>query len=482
MAGIYDTLIAPEKAADAPESTPTVVGYKPLVSPDISQTQQEFPEYATAPAQPEISVTTEKNKTNTVLDNLNQKKMELFQAQKDFADKSANIESENLGAKQEALDKVAQTAESFNSSLAAFQDETKAQYNQAWSDIQNKRIQLEQMQPKTFWQKGDTADKIGMSIAIMMGALGQGLSGAQRNAAVDAMNTAVNQDLEMQYKAIDKKMQLLQESRLDINDKMRARQQLENEMVARRDAAYSMIGKQLDAAIASTGDESIRNNLMKEKANIDMQANASQLQTQQALAGRITETVKGMTPADKANSDAEKVVMGAGAQGGQSSAQWKGAALRAQGVAKQLDSLDKSMSPAEFMAVNRAINDIESYQAVNDIPIIGKGIEAVRKFASSTEDIYKNDPAFKQLTPNQQQNVKNYIQSSYQFTNDLLRGESGAAIGVKEFADRYNNFFTRAESPSADDVMQKNQYRRDVYNAAAVLGGMQPVKKEAPKK
>lgn len=61
----------------------------------------------------------------------------------------------------------------------------------------------EKIDSKRWWKNQETGQRIGTTLAVVLGALGQGLSGSQTNAAVDAINKEIDRDVQDQIRNLN---------------------------------------------------------------------------------------------------------------------------------------------------------------------------------------------------------------------------------------------------------------------------------------
>ncbi len=83
---------------------------------------------------------------------------------------------------------------------------------QAQNDKLSADIADQKIDPNKLWHEKSTGNKVGSILSIMLAGLGQGLSGANSNMAVDMLNKQIDRDIEGQKLSLGKKQSLLSDN------------------------------------------------------------------------------------------------------------------------------------------------------------------------------------------------------------------------------------------------------------------------------
>ena len=117
--------------------------------------------------------------------------------------KLTNLDTERAGLLQDYQDAIMgfqQQEEARRLKNDAIVEEKLAKYDAAAADIANEKIDSNR-----WWKNKSTGQKIGTTLAVVLGGLGQGLSGSQTNAAVDAINREIDRDVRDQLQNLNNK-------------------------------------------------------------------------------------------------------------------------------------------------------------------------------------------------------------------------------------------------------------------------------------
>ncbi len=472
-------------------------------------------EYVAPVPMQEVETTVTKGNSTPVVERLMSTQDQLAAAQQQTLENQKGNVDKDLAIEQEFAEKRLKLEADYNKDLQLTQDQNKREYDSALSAIAAKTKELEQTKPSTFWQRADTSDKIGMSLALLVGGLGQGLSGGQTNAAVTAMNKAVDQDLDMQYKDIDNKLKLLDRSSLSLTEKERRQNALIGEKAARFNASMNMVNNQMESAKLGVKSADIKNKIDLAINDNKMKQNQFNLDFQRELAGKTVETTKKMTAQEMAHSAAGEQIYGVGKVPATLSVKNPdpdsvATLSKVRDDAEKLEQLDKEMSSNAFKAVgkiNEAILAKENSKfgggAVGALaggaagavggglvgllggPIgalagagaglaggVTLGSNAAQYLANTkstldiAKDTVKNDSS---LSPKEKAQAVEYYTRAARYTAFRIRDESGASIADPEFQRRFGDSFSLSTSPTSDDVLNKTMFRRSDIKALKTL-------------
>jgi hypothetical protein len=160
-----------------------------------------------------------------------------------LAQKYVNAQTQANIKTQKALGSVADAAQAEASAKAAIHTNHALELEDENNKAQAKRIDTENSYKETldlankfvldlkneevdagrWWTEGGTGRKVGAAISILLGGLGQALTGAQTNAAWEIINSAIEKDIEAQ-KANIKKADLAAGRATDIVSQLRQKQ------------------------------------------------------------------------------------------------------------------------------------------------------------------------------------------------------------------------------------------------------------------
>jgi hypothetical protein len=212
-----------------------------------------------------------------------------FQAQQDAI-------GATLPEQQALYDMQAQVAEQrpgvIESSQTALQQSNAqfdAEYGAARQEYEARRAELEAAEPKTFWAKADTGEKLGMSLALILGGIA---GGGKSNAAVDAMNNAIEMDWRQQQSKIERGLKGLEARRADMGEIMNARQRAAVDIGAYQSASLAKIDAQLAAFEPRVTSLQAKQKIAEARADLQTQKANLELKLQNDLAGTVQTKVQ----------------------------------------------------------------------------------------------------------------------------------------------------------------------------------------------
>lgn len=279
VSNVFDTPGVPEQAI-VPEQS------EPIIS--------EQPEIPGLPATP---VTQTRVPLTEGIREVQQKQEEVGQRQAEAL--TALTQAKQAGAQEQAeiLTSLDQETQTLDQKRAEVEQQFNTELQTELSNIQTRREELLKKEPKSFWQKADTSDKLLMALSVLVGGIGQGLSGSRTNAAIDAMNRAIDLDLQQQNKLLDRQLKGLDQKKMDLTMKSQIQNRLLNEMDARKGAALGHARRLIERASLSTQNAESKAILQQKLAELDQSMLEEDAALQEKLAGRITtQTVVGGSP------------------------------------------------------------------------------------------------------------------------------------------------------------------------------------------
>ena len=216
------TRIGPEKfTGQEEEVTESIVENEPVESPRIALGKVTIKGKREAPRK----------------DELIQRRGEIDERKREALKAKFGRQQTNLAEELKLHDQIAQDDREFAEGAAKRQALIDKELTDTWSSIQAERTELSQKEPKGFWAKADTSDKLLMGLSVMIGAIGQGISQSRSNAALVMMGKVMDDDLAQQNADIDRKIKLLDKRGLDANTKASMQTKLLNSKLAHKKAA-----------------------------------------------------------------------------------------------------------------------------------------------------------------------------------------------------------------------------------------------------
>ena len=127
------------------------------------------------------------------------------------------------------------------------------------SDRENYQTALDnynKMEYKGFWENKSTGEKILGAISIALGAYAQAVSGGKLpNTALNIINKAMDDDFAQYKEKANKKLKLIDQSRMSIQDKQRARQGIAQDLAAYRAGQAYQVETKINEIQTKTGAE-----------------------------------------------------------------------------------------------------------------------------------------------------------------------------------------------------------------------------------
>lgn len=452
--------------------------------------QDPFAYEEQAPAQaPGMPVTTTRMPNTPGIMDVQRKQQEVAQRQAQALEQASRAQQAGAEEQQRimaGLDKDVSELDQMRSSVEQkFVENMQAEM----TAIQARRAELEKVEPKSFWQKADTGSKIGMAIAVLAGGIGQGLSGARTNAAVEAMNRAIDMDLAQQNKMIDRQLASLDQRKMDLKDKQVLQNRLLAEYDVRKSAALGQARRMLERAALGTQNAQSKAILQQKLAEIDSSLLQADQELQEKLAGRVTQQMMvGGGPAQPQQAqgggetkESAYQALAASLPAGSTplklnEVQSKSAAflLRNERNAQQLEDIEKQMTPEEFETLKDAVSTFQSDVAATQVPGIGPVLEVAGIYLGKTPK-----ERFEKALPGK---GGKYYQALKQFANDQVRAVSGAAIKADEEMTEMIKFMPTPGTNYEDRAGAAVSRRQVLKSHRLVSGGTKPLFFEKSKK
>lgn len=144
----------------------------------------------------------------------------------------------------------------YEANMKGYQD----QYKQMMDDVATEKID-----PTQFWHNKSAGNKVGTAIALLLGGIGQGLSRSNTNAAMDVLNSQVDQNIAAQRANLGKKQSLLA-------DNLKIQGNLTDAENATRMQYAAMLQGQLASVAAKANSPMIMERAKQEGLKFQMQA------------------------------------------------------------------------------------------------------------------------------------------------------------------------------------------------------------------
>ena len=322
--------------------------------------------------------------------------------------------------------------------------------------IDRKIANLNNMDYKGFWHNKGTGTKIQAAIAIMLGAIGSGLTGGKGNRGLQAVQKSMDDDFRDFKSKVDSKVKAINASRMSLEAKERARRKELSDLDAYRIAQLDRVNSE----IAKMAGES---KIPEIKANAERAIAANEQQKALKLAEMGEKYSKEKTKKDqqvlakvKIDKDGNVVRGDQETDDGRphTEAQMKAASnLEAQTQAVMRMEERERLNPRLLEQVRDYIAQVE--EGVNKL---GEGW-ATRPFLDAVSALGANIPGLKleTLPPD----VQMYINDGLDIVNIKMRKDSGSQVSVSEFI-KGNKTYLPQPGGTPELAEQKKQKRREL--------------------
>jgi hypothetical protein len=361
--------------------------------------------------------TLEEKNLRTEADSLAQSQIENEKKAQELAVKGAEIkqlEAQEIAtrtqAKETAVTEILAKADTDISGAIA---EREAQYEAF------KKIEF-----KDYWADKSTGNKILAAIAISLGGVGQALTGAKNNAALDVVQNAINLDFETQTAAASKQQELTQISEKRVGFATDNRKNLLLDLELKQAAAMDAAAGKFGAMLAAQG-----------VPQAQIQSNATILGLQAKATEKKIEVQEGLRKNIQTETQKKIETLQFDSQG------------RPIGKEKPLtESQGNALTFGKRMEAG-----IKNYDKAGGLSI--EGAEKIRQAVRENQVFDKVAGVFlvgagSLIPPNLSERDRLAAQAIQEVITAGLRKDSGAAIGVNEFQNEFNQFTPkRGDSP-----------------------------------
>ena len=307
---------------------------------------------------------------------------------------------------------------------------TQIDIDEAKQHYETERAKVAKLKPEDFWANKDTDTKLKMGLAILLGAVGQGLSGAKTNAAVTAMNNTINRDLARQKGIIDLRIKALDRQKLSVKEKMTEQSRLLSSFDAKMAEGYTKMGNIFEQAKLKSKDAQFIAGLDKELGEIgqrivDIDQNAQQnIKTNVATTGQAEANAE----VDPMTGAYQQITQGRG-MSDQPMNEVRGKSVKFltsnKKVAQGLERMNQGLTRKEFAGLQNAMRRVIADASTEEISGVGNVAKAMAlRFGGSAEEIFKHEMGEK---------GPKYWKLIMQFSDDEVRYVSGAAVKPIEF-------------------------------------------------
>lgn len=349
--------------------------------------------------------------------------------------------------------------------------------------ISEKEAEIAAMEPKSFWQKADTGDKILMSLAVILGGIGQGLSGSKTNAAAAAMNNAINEDLKLQQDALNRKIGALERTKAGIGEIARAKEEAGIEFKQRKTKALDIMKMNLDQLKSQTTNINTLAAIDQQNANIEKTKAALKADidahTKKFAENKVTrdeelnridpKTLDKMPPQEQAATAQAlgkmnmRRVYGVGQDLKGEKAKSANLLNKNADNLQELEQLEEKLTPKQFAALKDAIQHVVNRAERKSAPVVGGLFSAIETGVRGSPAEYMEEavPGI----------GGRYYNLMLNLVNDQTRFESGAAIGASEFVSTMEKYFPTATT-TPEGAMQLRSARRGLLTSHKILSGV----------
>jgi hypothetical protein len=205
---------------EAPAPVEPVQAPEPVLpqSDSVALPQPETPADV-APVDP-ISEQAPQKPAGTSFGQLQQDLTQAFGQQEQAALKLGDIQAREAEAMQPILEQKSKNLSDYTSRVKDIHDKSALELQDDMDRHSGQLEELNKMEYKGFWQNKSTGEKILGALAVALGAYAQGLSGGKLpNTALSIINKAIDDDFKQFKSKVDKKIQLINQSKASIQMK-----------------------------------------------------------------------------------------------------------------------------------------------------------------------------------------------------------------------------------------------------------------------
>jgi uncharacterized protein YqgV (UPF0045/DUF77 family) len=361
-----------------------------------------------------------------------------LQLQADAIQKTAQIEAQSAAEQMKV-------AEQFQAEQAAKQAETQVKVDEAVGNYNAKIAEYENTKFEDFWDSKSTGQKIGLGIALALGAYGSSLGGGP-NTALQLVQGQIATFMEKERAKAAQRLKAVELGKSNVTDALEFQKQELAKIAAKEQAAYGMVDKKIQGLMVNAKSESalakleqFRGELQgvraQKRADYEMQlaADINKQVTDQQVQQQTGPMAEGLTDQGKPLTEAQG-----------KAAQFFGVSNQALGDAEEFE---KNLTPEMFEKLKSKAGMDRRLSTLGSIPVVGGAVNYLREATGeSTEDLYSDIPG-----------GNAYVQNLEAAANALLRDESGAALSESETEKKKKELFP---SPNDDFKTLKLKQKR----------------------
>jgi hypothetical protein len=294
MASILDILKDAKEDVAKKETKPLV---DPVQTSEPPAQEGEIFDVTSVPAapQPEVTQKTIRTPLTPDLKRLSEEQEAITKKRQKAVQTVADIDALEAQEELQAREEQLREQELIRAQEQQNLQEVEAEVEAGQARVDTLRQELEQMDAKTFWQRDDTEKKVLMSLAIILGGIGQGLSGAKENAALRAMDRAVEQDLATRKLAIQKKLKAIDLAKLSVKEKQAKKREIKESFEAIKQASITRLADKVKIAATRHKSERVQAKAQELMAEFEQALVEKQQEAAQEIAGTVETTTKLVT-------------------------------------------------------------------------------------------------------------------------------------------------------------------------------------------
>lgn len=284
--------------------------------------------------------------------------------------------------------------------------------------------------PERYWREASTGTKVSAAIGAMLGGIGQGLIGG-KNYGLEALNTAISQDIQAQRDNIANNREKVSDRR-GVLSEMRRTFGDETAAEAATWVSHLEVAKtQLARIAAESNSDAIRVRAQQQLAAIDKDQAGHMQRWEAATQDRV----------QRVQHDVNAPAQYAGGSGAT-----EGLNHKEEEATRELSTaLVKSGIPGQRADLDRLLNVIPKE---GDVPGVG-GIHGVTGLTGATKKL--DNVAYNFFGSTQGQEIR---QAAGVLFNRQLKDESGAAVSDQELERQEAAFWGARDAPSARRALQ----------------------------
>ena len=357
-------------------------------------------------------------------------------------------------------------AEAATSEAAVMQDfavkqqaaaaEANAKIQDANARVQSMQAEMEAQSPESFWGSKSTGQKIGLGIALALGAFGQGMTGGP-NTALQVINGQMNDFMSLQRRKADQKLKAIELRKGDVQTQRQARVDAMSQLAAQEQAAIGQVRAQIQSKLAIAKSQDQIAKLQQLDAELANQAASKQLEFEQQLAPTVAQDSTEQLIRQTAGTTAETIT-DAGKPMTDTQLKASGFLERAEPALQGVEGFEDEVfaDKEKFEAFKENMTEVARASSTAAVPVIGGFLEAITpskaKLAEGEAGIVFGGEELPGGSA--------YLAQAEDFIRTMLRKESGAAIASDEFDNEYKRFFYVA-GDTPQSLRKKKAARRN---------------------